>query len=49
MTLRRRPRVDYVFGGAIDLGPVQYIDYMLPGILVFACVFAVAAYRRRIA
>jgi ABC-2 type transport system permease protein len=24
----------YVFGGAIDLGPVQYIDYMLPGILL---------------
>jgi ABC-2 type transport system permease protein len=24
----------YVFGGAIDTGPVQYIDYMLPGILL---------------
>jgi ABC-2 type transport system permease protein len=24
----------YVFGGAIDIGPVQYIDYMLPGILL---------------
>jgi ABC-2 type transport system permease protein len=24
----------YVFGGAIDTGPVRYIDYMLPGILV---------------
>jgi ABC-2 type transport system permease protein len=24
----------YVFGGAIDTGPVKYIDYMLPGILL---------------
>jgi ABC-2 type transport system permease protein len=24
----------YVFGGAIDTGPVPYIDYMLPGILL---------------
>jgi ABC-2 type transport system permease protein len=24
----------YVFGGAIDTGPMQYIDYMLPGILI---------------
>ena len=24
----------YVFGGAIDTGPVRYIDYMLPGILL---------------
>ncbi|MEU4605448.1 ABC transporter permease [Kribbella sp. NPDC023972] len=24
----------YVFGGAIDTGPVEYIDYMLPGILL---------------
>jgi ABC-2 type transport system permease protein len=24
----------YVFGGAIDIGPVEYIDYMLPGILL---------------
>jgi ABC-2 type transport system permease protein len=24
----------YVFGGAIDTGPIQYIDYMLPGILL---------------
>ena len=24
----------YVFGGAIDTGPVQYVDYMLPGILL---------------
>src|SRR3989337_2699149 len=24
----------YVFGGAIDTGPVQYIDFMLPGILL---------------
>jgi ABC-2 type transport system permease protein len=24
----------YVFGGAIDTGPVAYIDYMLPGILL---------------
>ncbi|NKE58388.1 ABC transporter permease [Lentzea sp. PSKA42] len=24
----------YVFGGAIDTGPIHYIDYMLPGILL---------------
>jgi ABC-2 type transport system permease protein len=24
----------YVFGGAIDTGPIQYVDYMLPGILL---------------
>jgi ABC-2 type transport system permease protein len=24
----------YVFGGAIDTGPVPYVDYMLPGILL---------------
>jgi ABC-2 type transport system permease protein len=24
----------YVFGGAIDTGPVPYIDYMLPGVLL---------------
>lgn len=24
----------YVFGGAIDTGPVAYVDYMLPGILL---------------
>ena len=24
----------YVFGGAIDTGPVRYIDYLLPGILL---------------
>jgi ABC-2 type transport system permease protein len=24
----------YIFGGAIDTGPVPYIDYMLPGILL---------------
>jgi ABC-2 type transport system permease protein len=24
----------YVFGGAVDTGPVPYIDYMLPGILL---------------
>jgi ABC-2 type transport system permease protein len=24
----------YVFGGAIDTGPVSYVDYMLPGILL---------------
>ena len=24
----------YVFGGAIDTGAVEYIDYMLPGILL---------------
>ena len=26
----------YVFGGAIDTGPVSYVDYMLPGILLIA-------------
>jgi ABC-2 type transport system permease protein len=24
----------YVFGGAIDTGPIQYVDYLLPGILL---------------
>jgi ABC-2 type transport system permease protein len=24
----------YVFGGAIDTGPIHYVDYMLPGILL---------------
>src|SRR5215211_8535198 len=24
----------YVFGGAIDTGPVSYVNYMLPGILL---------------
>ncbi|MEJ1105432.1 MULTISPECIES: ABC transporter permease [unclassified Kribbella] len=24
----------YVFGGAIDTGPVEYVDYLLPGILL---------------
>ena len=29
----------YVFGGAIDVGPVNYIDFLLPGILVQTVVF----------
>lgn len=32
----------YVFGGAIDTGPVQYIDYMLPGILLITIASGVA-------
>jgi ABC-2 type transport system permease protein len=32
----------YVFGGAIDTGPVQYVDYMLPGILLITIASGVA-------
>src|ERR671910_488269 len=37
----------YVFGGAIDTGPVQYIDYMLPGILLITIASGISytAYR----
>ena len=29
----------YVFGGAIDVGEVDYIDFLLPGILIQAAMF----------
>ena len=29
----------YVFGGAMDTGEVEYIDFLLPGIMVQAAVF----------
>src|ERR1700754_2469106 len=32
----------YVFGGAIDTGPVQYVDYMLPGILLMTIASGIA-------
>jgi ABC-2 type transport system permease protein len=32
----------YVFGGAIDTGPVAYVDYMLPGILLITVASGVA-------
>lgn len=32
----------YVFGGAIDVGDLAYVDYMVPGILTAAIVFAAA-------
>jgi ABC-2 type transport system permease protein len=32
----------YVFGGAIDIGPVRYIDYMLPGILLITIASGIA-------
>jgi ABC-2 type transport system permease protein len=32
----------YVFGGAIDTGPVEYVDYMLPGILLITVASGVA-------
>lgn len=32
----------YVFGGAIDTGPVPYVDYMLPGILLITIASGVA-------
>ncbi|GLY29844.1 ABC transporter permease [Kineosporia sp. NBRC 101731] len=32
----------YVFGGAIDTGPVKYVDYMLPGILLITVASGVA-------
>jgi ABC-2 type transport system permease protein len=37
----------YVFGGAIDTGPIQYVDYMLPGILLITIASGISytAYR----
>ncbi len=37
----------YVFGGAIDTGPVPYVDYLLPGILVITIASGISytAYR----
>jgi ABC-2 type transport system permease protein len=32
----------YVFGGAIDTGPVSYVDYMLPGILLITIASGIA-------
>jgi ABC-2 type transport system permease protein len=32
----------YVFGGAINTGPVEYVDYMLPGILLITVASGVA-------
>src|SRR3954454_3033322 len=32
----------YVFGGAIDTGPVAYVNYMLPGILLMTVASGVA-------
>ena len=32
----------YVFGGAIDTGPVEYVNYMLPGILIITIATATA-------
>ncbi|NIK59830.1 ABC transporter permease [Kribbella shirazensis] len=32
----------YVFGGAIDTGPVRYIDYQLPGILLITVASGIA-------
>ncbi|WP_433157986.1 ABC transporter permease [Kribbella sp. CA-247076] len=32
----------FVFGGAIDTGPVDYVDYMLPGILLITVASGVA-------
>jgi ABC transporter DrrB family efflux protein len=29
----------YVFGGAIDTGPVSYVDYLMPGIIVMTAIF----------
>jgi ABC-2 type transport system permease protein/oleandomycin transport system permease protein len=29
----------YVFGGAIKTGPVSYVDYLLPGIIVMTAIF----------
>jgi ABC transporter DrrB family efflux protein len=29
----------YVFGGAIDTGPLDYVDYLIPGIIVQSMVF----------
>jgi ABC transporter DrrB family efflux protein len=33
----------YVFGGAIDTGPVSYVDYLMPGIFVQTVVFGAIA------
>jgi ABC-2 type transport system permease protein len=32
----------YVFGGAIDTGPVRYVDYLLPGILLVTIASGIA-------
>ncbi|MEV5967324.1 ABC transporter permease [Kribbella sp. NPDC051952] len=32
----------YVFGGAIDTGPVEYVDYLLPGILLITIASGIA-------
>jgi ABC-2 type transport system permease protein len=32
----------YVFGGAIDTGPVAYVDYLLPGILLITVASGIA-------
>ena len=32
----------YVFGGAIDTGSVDYVDYMLPGILLITIASGIA-------
>ncbi|HET6498706.1 MAG TPA: ABC transporter permease, partial [Coriobacteriia bacterium] len=32
----------FVFGGAIDTGPVSYVDYLLPGILLITVASGVA-------
>src|SRR6187397_2195769 len=32
----------FVFGGAIDTGPVSYVDYMLPGILLITIASGIA-------
>ena len=29
----------YVFGGAIDTGPLDYVDFLIPGIIVQSMVF----------
>jgi ABC transporter DrrB family efflux protein len=29
----------YVFGGAINAGPISYVDYLMPGIIVMTAVF----------
>ena len=33
----------YVFGGAIDTGPIPYVDYLMPGIFVQTVVFGAIA------
>jgi ABC-2 type transport system permease protein len=33
----------YVFGGAIDTGPVRYVDFMIPGLVVVGVLFSGAA------